>query len=148
MQPPPGSEGFPPLPPSPPPYSDSARGEGRFHVIEPKEFSGGVVFFQLQQDTKDLDLVLSGQKEKQWADNGSSWVAALDIHCKDIFALMKQGLYFSQENVDPIRSRILAAEGINTHLKNLGYSHLRRYTLVDHAEDPKWWGTLEWLPAR
>jgi hypothetical protein len=130
------------LSPPPPPYANFARGEGRFDAFPGIQFDGGNITFGLQQDVNDLP-VLSGRKQRDWADNGSSWVALLWISCKDIFTTMKQGLYFSQENIDPLRSRLFIGTNSTAYLKKQGYSHMREYFLIDLAEDPQWYGSLK-----
>lgn len=139
--------------PSPPPYTNSNHINGKYNAHQDSEFKGGYIDIRMQNDVNLW--AEKGEIEKIHKDG--SWIAVIAFRVKDLPAAMKQGLYWSQDNVDlsgccfyddlqsmPPQSQDwgLRLQDWGLRLQDYGFTHARRFQLIDLAENPQWKGTL------
>ncbi|KAK3300677.1 uncharacterized protein B0H64DRAFT_428690 [Chaetomium fimeti] len=77
----------------------------------------------------------------EWTDK--PWVAFLVIGCEDVPRLMREGFFWSTENVVPEEGYI--SDNIRKECEGLGCRHKRTWIIADKANDkaPQWKGRLE-----
>lgn len=132
--------------PSPPPYTNSNHINGKYNAHQDSEFKGGYVDIRMQNDVNLW--AEKGEIEKIHKDG--SWIAVIAFRVKDLPAAMKQGLYWSQDNVDlsgccfydDLQSMPPQSQDWGLRLQDYGFTHARRFQLIDLAENPQWKGTL------
>ncbi|KID87864.1 hypothetical protein MGU_05102 [Metarhizium guizhouense ARSEF 977] len=134
----------PPSPaPPPPPYTPSTPSnniKGKYRAHKDFHFKGGRARIKLQKDMNFPPLIGPWKYDKK-AHNDAPWIAYMDIRFKDVCATMEQGLYWSQDNIDPNGSCFFNT----TDPALLAYDFFRgrRFHLIDLAENPQWKGELE-----
>jgi hypothetical protein len=87
-----------------------------------------------------LCFVIDPRVPRTW--EAAPWEATLTVRCPDVPRLMREGLFWSVDNIVPEEGFIQAAP---PHSKASGYSHVRTWILTDKPESRGGHGTPEWV---
>lgn len=108
----------------------------------------GRVTFLLLRDVDTPEYKSANGKGYLWdryVSGTVSWHAELRIQANDIAALMRQGLFWSEDNFDQTKGYYVldALRKFDSPMGNtLGFAHCRYYELSDIPDSPQWKGSL------
>ena len=78
------------------------------------------------------------------AGKAAPWEATFTVNCADVPRLMREGLFWSTDNIVPEEGFVRAA---HPQSRALGYSHVRTQILTDKPESRGGHGGLEWVAS-
>ena len=87
-----------------------------------------------------LYFVIDPRVPRGW--KAAPWEAALVVKCPDVPRLMRDGFFWSADNIVPEEGFIRAA---HPQSRALGYSHVRTWILTDKPESRNGHGTPKWV---
>ena len=85
------------------------------------------------------------QRPSAQTDASVPWAAALCVKCDDVARLMREGFFWSVENVLPEEGCL--SDNTDSQWLSLGFSYARTWTLIDksNGDDPRWVAQLDVL---
>ena len=89
-----------------------------------------------------LCFVIDPRVPRAW--KAAPWEATLTVKCADVPRLMREGLFWSVDNIVPEEGFIQAAPP-QSHSRAFGYSHVRTWILTDKPESRGGHGTPDWV---
>ncbi|KAG7284509.1 hypothetical protein NEMBOFW57_010884 [Staphylotrichum longicolle] len=87
-----------------------------------------------------LNYVINPRAPRTW--KAAQWEATLTVLCHDVPRLMREGLFWSVDNIVPEEGFIQAAR---PESKAIGYSHVRTWILTDKPESRGGHRTPDWV---
>ncbi|KAF4974153.1 hypothetical protein FZEAL_8918 [Fusarium zealandicum] len=66
------------------------------------------------------------------------WAATMYVGARDVAQLMRNGFYWSEDNVRREDGQVLVGTAVPRSVRARGYKYARIYRLVDLAEQPEW----------